>query len=105
MSNAPLIEVRDLHVHYTVSSDSFMARARVLKAVRGVSFEIFPGEAVGFVGESGCGKSTVGRAILRLLRITSGEIIFNGQVISSLGGARLRELRRQFQIVFQDPQG
>ena len=100
----PLVEVEDLAVHYTVQGEGWLLRQRhLLRAVDGVSFTIRPGETLGLVGESGCGKSTTGRAILRLERPTAGRIRFQGQEIGDLPEEKLRPLRRKMQIVFQDP--
>ena len=91
-------QVRELVKHFAVEGSD-----DVVRAVDGVSFEIFRGETLGLVGESGCGKSTVGRCLLRLIEPTAGEIDFEGRDVRSLGKTELRELRRQMQIVFQDP--
>lgn len=93
-----LVEVRKLVKHFAVENSD-----DVVRAVDGVSFEIFRGETLGLVGESGCGKSTVGRCLLRLIEPTAGEIRFEGRDILSLGKTEMRELRREMQIVFQDP--
>jgi peptide/nickel transport system ATP-binding protein len=93
-----LVEVRKLVKHFAVEGSD-----DVVRAVDGVSFEIFRGETLGLVGESGCGKSTVGRCLLRLIEPTSGEINFEGRDVLKLGKTELREMRRQMQIVFQDP--
>jgi oligopeptide transport system ATP-binding protein len=93
-----LVQVRDLVKHFPVEGSD-----DVVRAVDGVSFEIFRGETLGLVGESGCGKSTVGRCLLRLIEPTSGEITFEGRDVTALGKHELRELRREMQIVFQDP--
>jgi oligopeptide transport system ATP-binding protein len=103
MTAAPLIEVRDLKVHFTVKTGGLMSREVVLKAVDGVSFTLAPGETLGVVGESGCGKSTLGRAVLQLIAPTSGDVIWLGRPIQGLGTADMRPLRRDMQIVFQDP--
>jgi oligopeptide transport system ATP-binding protein len=103
MMAAPLIEVRDLKVHFRVRIGALMAREAVLKAVDGVSFTLAPGETLGVVGESGCGKSTLGRAVLQLIPPTAGEVVFIGQPIQGLSAAKMRPLRRDMQIVFQDP--
>lgn len=99
-----LVEVEDLRVHYNVSGDGWLVRRRdVLRAVDGISFDIREGETLGLVGESGCGKSTTGRAVLRLERPTSGQVRFQGMDLVPLDESRIRPLRRQMQIVFQDP--
>ncbi len=93
-----LVQVRGLIKHFPVEGSD-----DVVRAVDGVSFEIFRGETLGLVGESGCGKSTVGRCLLRLIEPTAGEITFEGRDVGSLGKHELRALRREMQIVFQDP--
>ena len=97
-NNQELVKVRRLVKHFPVEGSD-----DVVRAVDGVSFEILQGETLGLVGESGCGKSTVGRCLLRLIEPTSGEISFAGRDVISLGKNELRELRREMQIVFQDP--
>ena len=99
-----LVEVRDLTKHFPVKSGIvFNHTVGLIKAVDGVSFGIYPGETLGLVGESGCGKSTTGRLILRLLPATSGEVYFEGRNIIDLEPQAMRALRRNMQIVFQDP--
>ncbi|MGJ5196235.1 MULTISPECIES: oligopeptide/dipeptide ABC transporter ATP-binding protein [unclassified Bradyrhizobium] len=99
----PLLQVNDLKKHFPIRSGLFgRAKSRV-HAVDGVSFEIARGETLSLVGESGCGKSTVGRAILRLFDITAGQIVLDGTRIDDLGPGSLREMRRRVQVVFQDP--
>jgi oligopeptide/dipeptide ABC transporter ATP-binding protein len=93
-----LLRVRGLVKHFPVEGS-----ADVVRAVDGVTFEIFRGETLGLVGESGCGKSTVGRCILRLIEPTSGEIILDGRDVTRMARAELRALRREMQIIFQDP--
>jgi peptide/nickel transport system ATP-binding protein len=93
-----LVSVSDLVKHFPIEGTD-----DVLRAVDGVSFKIFAGETLGLVGESGCGKSTVGRCLLRLIEPTSGEISFEGRDILSLDRKALRQLRREMQIIFQDP--
>lgn len=97
-NNKELVNVRRLVKHFAVEGSD-----DVVRAVDGVSFEILRGETLGLVGESGCGKSTVGRCLLRLIEPTSGEISFAGRDVISLNKTELRELRREMQIVFQDP--
>ena len=93
-----LVQVRDLVKHFPVEGSD-----DVVRAVDGVSFEIFAGETLGLVGESGCGKSTVGRCLLRLIEPTSGHIYFEGADVLALSKKELREIRREMQIIFQDP--
>jgi peptide/nickel transport system ATP-binding protein len=93
-----LVSVRGLVKHFPVEGSD-----DVVRAVDGVSFDIFAGETLGLVGESGCGKSTVGRCLLRLIEPTAGRITFAGQDVRALNKKQLRELRREMQIIFQDP--
>lgn len=92
------VRVRGLVKHFPVEGSD-----DVVRAVDGVTFEIFRGETLGLVGESGCGKSTVGRCLLRLIEPTAGEILFDGRDVRGVGRRELRELRQQMQIIFQDP--
>ena len=98
-SGEPLLSVRDLEVHFKLDAGG------VVRAVDGVSFDVWKGETLGLVGESGCGKSTTGRALLRLLEPTGGTVRFDGDDLGGLGRAQLRAFRRRAQIVFQDPVG
>ncbi|MDE3151406.1 MAG: ATP-binding cassette domain-containing protein [Gemmatimonadota bacterium] len=100
---APLVEVRDLRKHFARRRALFGPAPAPLRAVDGVSFDIAAGETLGLVGESGCGKTTTGRAILRLVEPTSGSVRFDGRDVLALGAGDLRRLRRRMQIVFQDP--
>lgn len=100
----PLLEVRDLVVRYKVRSHSF-APKRTLYAVNGVSFDIAAGETLGLVGESGCGKSSLGRALVRLEKPASGSIKLDGRELATLDGRALRRARGDIQMVFQDPYG
>jgi oligopeptide transport system ATP-binding protein len=100
----PLISIRDLKVHFPLPSGSFFRRSRqVVQAVDGVSLDIFPGETLGLVGESGCGKTTLGRAVLRLIEPTAGQILFRGNDLAQLSNSAMRDERRHLQIIFQDP--
>jgi oligopeptide transport system ATP-binding protein len=99
-----LVEVEDLKVYFPIRSGLVMDRhVGDVKAVDGVSLEIERGETLGLVGESGCGKSTVGRALLRLYDPTAGKIVFDGTDITHLGESQMRPLRRRMQMIFQDP--
>ncbi len=100
---APLLEVRDLSVKYPVRRGPFGAVTAHLRAVDGVSFEVRRGETLGLVGESGCGKTTLARAVLRLLEPDSGSIRFDGQELVGLSQRALRPIRRRLQMIFQDP--
>ena len=103
-SDEVLIKVRNLKMHFPANRGGILPRARgVIKAVDGISFDIGKGETLGLVGESGCGKSTTGRAILQLHRPTAGEVWFRDLNLTSLHGERLRQMRRHMQMVFQDP--
>jgi oligopeptide transport system ATP-binding protein len=104
MSNQPLLVVRNLEKHFPIRQGILVERtAGYVKAVDGVSFEIERGKTLGLVGESGSGKSTTGYCILQLLRPTDGSIRFNGAELTTLRGEALRRMRREMQIVFQDP--
>lgn len=102
---APLLRVEDLRVHFPVRAGALQRVVGAVRAVDGVSFTVAPGETLGLVGESGCGKTTVGRAALRLIRATSGRVFFDGEDVFAAGPGALRRLRREMQIVFQDPAG
>ena len=101
----PLISVRDLVKHFPVRRGVFGRVRDTVKAVDGVSFDLSPGKTLGLVGESGCGKTTMGRLILNLIPPTSGTVAFDGIDLSRLSPAEMRAMRRQMQIVFQDPFG
>jgi oligopeptide transport system ATP-binding protein len=99
----PLLSVKDLRVHFPVRGGVLLRQTGAVRAVDGVSLDIAPGETVGLVGESGCGKSTLGKAIVRLLKPTTGSIHFNNSEISHSSQRALRPLRKDFQMIFQDP--
>jgi oligopeptide transport system ATP-binding protein len=100
-----LVEVDDLKVHFPIRSGVFKTLAGTVKAVDGVTFEVHRGETLGLVGESGCGKSTIGRAMIRLREPTAGTVRFDGVDLESLKSGQLRKMRRRMQIIFQDPYG
>jgi len=99
----PLLQIKDLCTWYPIHNGLFSKTTDYVKAVDQLNFEVFPGETLGLVGESGCGKTTLGRTILRLIQPTSGEIIFNGEDITHISRNELRKLRKDIQIIFQDP--
>jgi oligopeptide transport system ATP-binding protein len=99
----PLLEVKNLKVHFPVKPGMFSRVHEFVKAVDDVSFNIEPGETLGLVGESGCGKTTLGRAIVRLVEPIAGSVLLSGEDITRMGGSELRARRRKFQLIFQDP--
>src|SRR5256885_13171710 len=100
----PLISIRDLKVHFPAAGGSLFGRAgQTVKAVDGVTLDIYPGETLGLVGESGCGKTTLGRAILRLTEPTSGQVQFRNRDLAQLSAKEMRAERRHLQVIFQDP--
>ena len=99
----PLLQVQNLCTWYPIKKGLFGKTKSYVKAVDDITFDVFPGETLGLVGESGCGKTTLGRSILRLVEPTSGNIIFDGKDLTKLGKAELRKMRRDVQIIFQDP--
>ncbi len=101
--NEPLLRVKDLKKYFLINNAFLKKNRRYLHAVDGVSFDLYAGKTIGIVGESGCGKTTMGRTILRLTDVTSGEILFKGTDLAKLKGEALRKLRPQFQMIFQDP--
>src|SRR5271170_6939118 len=100
---APLLEVEDLKLHFPIRRGLLSRTVGQVYAVDGISFSIGPGETLGLVGESGCGKSTAGKAILKLLEPTAGSVKIRGTRIDGLSRAEMRPYRRQLQVVFQDP--
>ena len=105
MNRDPLLRVDDLAMYFPVSAGVFGRTVAQVKAVDGVSFELRRGRTLGLVGESGCGKTTVGQSIVRLLEPTAGRLLFDGRDITHLPQGELRDLRRELQIIFQDPFG
>ena len=99
----PLLDVRNLEVHFPIKSGLFGRTSGHVKAVDGITFDVKPGETLGLVGESGCGKTTTGRAVLRLVEPTAGTVMFDGRDVCKLNSAELMKMRRDFQIIFQDP--
>jgi peptide/nickel transport system ATP-binding protein len=103
MSDRPLLDVRDLRMHFPVKGGVLLRARAVNKAVDGVSIHIDTGETLGLVGESGCGKSTLGKSVVRLLKPTAGTIQFDGRDISHLSRRAMKPIRRDVQMIFQDP--
>jgi peptide/nickel transport system ATP-binding protein len=101
----PLLSVRNLKTHFEVATGlkALSSKRAVVRAVDGISFDVFRGETLGLVGESGCGKTTVGRTLLRLENATDGEIVFAGKDVTRASGDTLKAYRRQIQVIFQDP--
>jgi oligopeptide transport system ATP-binding protein len=103
-SPKPLVQVEDLKMHFPIYSGVFRKHTGDVKAVDGVSFDIMAGQTLGLVGESGCGKSTVGRAMLRLYEPTAGRVVIDGEDVARMAPEALRKKRPSMQMVFQDPQ-
>ena len=99
----PILQIKNLKTYFPIKKGIFGKAKDYVKAVDDVSFDVYPGETLGLVGESGCGKTTLGRAVLRLVEPTSGDVIFNGINITTLDLKKLRDLRKDIQIIFQDP--
>jgi peptide/nickel transport system ATP-binding protein len=100
----PIVELRDVRMHFPIRSGGSLGRKKsAVRAVDGVSLSVYPGETLGVVGESGCGKSTTGRVMTRLLEPTGGQVLFEGRDITHLSASKLRPLRKRFQLIFQDP--
>jgi len=100
-----LLEVKNLKVYFPVKHGMFAGAREFVKAVDDVSFNLAPGETLGLVGESGCGKTTLGRAIIRLVEPTAGAVLLDGEDLTPMAGSTLRARRRKFQMIFQDPYG
>lgn len=99
----PVVQVRNLVKHFPVFRGVFRRQVGSVKAVDGISFDVYPGQTLGLVGESGCGKTTTGRAILRLVEPTGGIVKFQGKDLATMARGDLRDIRRDLQIIFQDP--
>ncbi|MDQ8727924.1 oligopeptide/dipeptide ABC transporter ATP-binding protein [Bradyrhizobium sp. LHD-71] len=100
-----ILDVQDLKIHFPIYGGLFQREVAAVKAVDGVSFQLYEGETLGLVGESGCGKSTTGLAVLRMLPVTSGKIVFEGVDITNYDQKQMRPIRRRIQMVYQDPFG
>ena len=102
-SHEPILKINNLSKEYPIKSGLFSASTKIIKAVNDISFDVYPGETLGLVGESGCGKTTLGRSILRLIEPTGGSIDFEGTDITKLNKSAMRQTRRDMQLIFQDP--
>lgn len=102
-SKEPILQVKNLKTYFPIKKGILGKVTEFVRAVDDVSFDVYPGETLGLVGESGCGKTTLGRTILRLISPTAGEIIFNGKSVTKLSDKEMRGLRRDIQLIFQDP--
>jgi peptide/nickel transport system ATP-binding protein len=99
----PILQIKNIKTYFPLKKNIFGKALSHVHAVDDVSFDVYPGETLGLVGESGCGKTTLGRTILRLIEPTAGEIIFEGKNITTIGSGEMREMRKDIQIIFQDP--
>ena len=99
----PILEVRNLSVHFNIPTGGLFGKPKVLKAVKDVSFDLYAGETLGIVGESGCGKSTLSRAVIRLIQATEGKSVWMGKNILEMNSKELTGLRKDIQMIFQDP--
>jgi len=99
----PVLQIKNLKTYFPISKGLFGKSTEFVKAVDDITFDVYPGETLGLVGESGCGKTTLGRTILKLLEPTEGQIIFEGHDLTNLGAKEMREYRKKMQIIFQDP--
>jgi peptide/nickel transport system ATP-binding protein len=102
-SQKPILEVRDLNTRFPLTYSLFGKTRKFLNAVNEVTFSVYPGETLGIVGESGCGKTTLGRTILQLVKSSSGKVCFEGRDLASLPKNKMRGIRKDLQIIFQDP--
>ena len=102
-SGEALLDARDVKIHFPIRKGLFKRTVGAVRAVDGVGLSIARGRTLALVGESGCGKTTVGKGILQLLRVTGGQVRFEGEELTTLAGAQLRRLRSEMQIIFQDP--
>ncbi len=102
-NSAALLQVKDLKTYFPIQGGVLRRTVGYVKAVDGVSFDVYPGETLGLVGESGCGKTTTGRTVLRLAKATSGQVIFEGRDVFSMPNKEMTKLRARMQIIFQDP--
>lgn len=102
-ASQPILSVRDLSVDYVLKRNLLGKPLQTMKAVQSVSFDLFQGETLGLVGESGCGKTSLGRALLQLLHVSSGSVSYRGQRLDAMSSSELRRLRTRLQIIFQDP--